>query len=199
MTEGWTPVSQTTFRCLAGFPPPEDVAAKRLLLLAIVEGRLRHKGQLRQLSSPNPNEKDPITIVLEPAYRAPPDLWSAERVCFTKSELYLGQTPVTLGSQRIEGNFKVTQILVPADDVLGLCWLPPQSSGGGRPMKKAIIQACEYICAHIHRVGLPQRHVELVEATLEHIEQLPKEERIGRTTVETLVRGHLKAIDGFDS
>jgi hypothetical protein len=125
----WTPVPEAKFRALAGLTPPNDVAAKRSLILAIVEGRLRHKGQLWLNSS---NSTAPELLATE--YRATSDLWSAERLCFQSSELDLGRTTLMLEAQRIEGCFKLTRIVVSLEDLLQLSGSPSRSKGG-RPTK----------------------------------------------------------------
>jgi hypothetical protein len=196
--EHWTPISETVFSCLEGLPPPDDDAAKRLLLLALVKGRLQHSGQLIRMDQPRKAGEQPNTL-LDPEYRALPHQWSYKRVCFASSELTLHDTSIMVGSQCFEGIFKLVRIRVSTEGVMKLR-STLRSSKGGRPMKKkALILAGYFICAYIHCVGLPERPVVLVQATLEYLEQLPEAERIGKTTVEELVRGYLRAIHEFDS
>jgi hypothetical protein len=73
------------------------------------------------------------------------------------------------------------------------------SARGGRPMKKeGLIRACMYICAYIHHRGMPEKDSSLVQAILEDQERFSEDERIGKTTIEDLVRKHREAINNFD-
>src|SRR5947207_542273 len=104
ISEGWTPIAESEFRAIASFPPPDDINAKRLLVLGLSLGSIRHHGELWQMLSAIPSEVGTRVsnqgVKISDKYNVPKDRWKASKVCFAKSELSLDGPP---------DNFKIDQ------------------------------------------------------------------------------------------
>ena len=199
-----SPIPESAFRAIESFPPPDDLDEKRLLILAIAVGHVCPKGelwQMRQVPRDGEGEGPEQRVkLIDKEYQAPSDLWTANKICFGTSELRLDEPPPGFNGDRVEHDFfKLARIVVRSDDVENLNPLRKAKSAGGRPMKESVVKISSYVGAHIHHVREMKRSA-LIEAAKEYQkEQLPEKLHLSKSTIDGIVKEHLRQIDDYNA
>jgi hypothetical protein len=226
LAEGSAPMPESEFQTIESLQPPDHPAAKRILILALVRGQLRHKGELWRIQKMQSiggdalfkpfgdgNESVYIPKAVKPwrsptllvkDYQVAPPHWAADRINFGSSELVLPIAPTELqhlpdhDHDPESDSYIVRRIVVSLPNLEKLSRPIEKTKSGGRPPKKeGLIKICAYTSAHIHHLGLPDKQAKLVDAVLGYAEKLPQHERLARTNVAEIVRAHYRAIEVF--
>jgi hypothetical protein len=190
ISEGWTPIAESEFRAIECFPPPDNINAKRQLVLGLSLERIGHLSELWQTHSATANElgtRSPNPgVKISEKYTVPADCWRASKVCFAKSELQLDESPEGFSIEARHGDlFQVRNIVVRVEDVEKLCGSAKPTPAGGRPYKsEQRMDQFAYAVAYVDCLDVPVKKPSLIEALLEHSRGLPEDERLGRTVIK---------------
>jgi hypothetical protein len=204
VAEGWPPISEEIFRAIEGLPLPDRPDAKRLLVPALAYNQIRHKGELRQIRSGTAGGScvgsSDQSFKIKDLYVAPPQYWDVREICFHESTLHLDGAPEDVKVDPLQGDFfEVVRILACVEDVEKLCGSAQPKAAGGRPPKStSLIKIGAQAGVFIHREGVPDKRSSLVAALQTYQEdELPEDERLGKTTIEAIAREHIRQIQ-FD-
>jgi hypothetical protein len=201
LAESWRPIAEETYQAIASVKLPDRPDALRLLVLGLATGRIRHKGELRQMRSGTAGDTGASTfgqsLEIRDPYVVRSQHWVASKICFDTSTLHLDGPPEDLKAESQQGDvFELARILVRVEDVEKLCGPARSKPAGGRPPKsKSLIKIGAQAGVFIHREGVPGKRSSLVAALQAYQDgELPEDERLGKTTIEEIAREHIRQI-----